>query len=145
MRLLTILNPCKSFYYFRNMKIYPKLFILLLIVVTACQDDDPKSLTERQLLMKYDWISFSWKRGPIIIDTEPEMEYRVWSFDETDYSGSDYEGTFFNLGEWNLEEDILTLDDDEVIVLELTREKFVYEIEETGTIVTRLPVKKIER
>lgn len=124
------------------MKIYPKLLLLLVIALPACNEDEPK-LSDRELLMKYDWIVYSFQWGPFIPETEPEAEYNVWSFDETTFAGSDYNGTFFNLGEWNFEDDVLTLGDDEVIVLELSRAKLVYQIEETGTIVTRLPVKKI--
>ena len=124
------------------MKTFSKILIVLVILVTACSEDDDKKvkLSARELLLKYDWIVFSVQQefdGP-----EPELVYTVWSFSETSCSISDFTGTFYDRGDWSVEEDVLTMGDESVPILELTAEKLVYEAGD-GAIITRLPISEL--
>lgn len=87
------------------MKNFPKLLILVFVLMTACGDDDKEStLSSQELLIKYNWIVFSvvLEEG-IILEGEPVLMYHVLNFNETDYSGSDFTGEFYELGDWSLE------------------------------------------
>ena len=124
------------------MKIFSKLLVVTFILITACSEDDDKevNMSARELLIKYDWIVFSVQREIGPEEPEPDMVYVVWSFNETSYSVSDFTGTFYELGNWIVEDDVLTLSDESVPIIELTKDKFVYEAAD-GVIITRLPVK----
>jgi hypothetical protein len=52
--------------------------------------------------------------------SEPDIVYTVWSFSETNYSIADYTGTFYEKGDWSVEDDVMTLEDESVPILELT-------------------------
>lgn len=126
------------------MKNYPKLFILLIVVLSACsEDDDKKELTGRQLLVKYDWITYTFERDPDF-HGEPELTFVAWSFTESTFSVGDFDGQFYDRGDWSLEEDSIMVDDEELPLLELSKDRLVYENSQ-GAIITRLPVKKIDR
>jgi hypothetical protein len=125
------------------MKILPKLLLVVFVMITACSEDDDKKvkLSARELLIKYDWIVFTVQRESFP-GSEPDIVYTVWSFSETNYSIADYTGTFYEKGDWSVEDDVMTLEDESVPILELTAKKFVYEAAD-GARITRLPVAKI--
>lgn len=124
------------------MKSVYKLLICVFILASACSDDDQSNLSSSQLLIKHNWIFYS-SVNPDghIPDGEPEMMYHVLDFEKSGYSGSDYTGEFYNLGDWDLDDDILTMSGDHYPVIELTASKLVYESTD-GMIVTRLAIKK---
>ncbi len=61
-----------------------------------------------------------------IPDGEPEPTYTVLDFSEANYSGAGFSGQFYEVGEWSIEEDILTLDGKLYQITELTKQKLVY-------------------
>lgn len=125
------------------MKNYPKLLILIFIILPACREDerDP-ALSGTDLLIWYDWITYTVERPDF--QGEPDMIFAVWSFTESDFATGDFTGAFYEHGNWTLEDNVLTIGGEEIIILELNEENLVYE-DRQGTIITRLPVAKIDR
>lgn len=124
------------------MRTFPGLLIFVLVLLTACCDDDPQALSSEELLKAHDWILFSTVREPgQIPDEEPGPTYTVLKFDEATFSGSDYTGEFYDLGEWSMEDDILTMDGDVYQVIDLSSTKLVY-IAPDEAVVTRLAIDK---
>lgn len=126
------------------MKIFPRFLFLVVVLIAACtHDDEPVNLPSRELLMKYDWIVFSVvQQNGTISDGEPGIFYNVLKFDETNFSGSDHTGEFYDLGEWSLDEDILIMDGESYPIIELTAQKLVYEAPDER-IVTRLAIEEV--
>jgi len=123
------------------MKAFSRVLLLVFALNTACQDDQEVKLSSKELLLKYNWIVFSVEPVGGSEIPEPDIVYVVLNFSETTYSGSDFTGEFYELGDWSLEGDVLTLNEGNAQIIELTKKKFVYEAPD-GTMVTRLPIRK---
>ena len=125
------------------MKTFLKLLILVFVLITACSDDDKElKLSSRELLIKYDWIVFRVQPDISGEMPEPDPIFTVLNFSETTYSGSNYLGNFYELGDWSLDGDILNLSEGPAQIIELTEKKLIYEAPD-GTTITRLPIAEV--
>ena len=127
----------------QRLKNFPKLLVLVILLMASCsQDDADNKYSSRELLIRHNWIIFSVVREPGQIgEGEPDIMYHVLDFNETSYSGSDYTGQFYELGDWSLEDDILTFGGDTYQVIDLSSTKLVYVTPDEET-VTRLAIDK---